>query len=185
MKKLIAILMFPATVMAQSDYQPKLQQFMTGQHDYFRFNGNVMVITKGKIIYQQALGYADYDSKRALNDSSVFELASVSKQFTAMGIMICKERGLLSYFDNIKKFFPDLPYDNITVRNLLTHTSGLPSYEDQFEKNWDHKKIAFNKVSLICCRGYTIHYCSNQVWDGNTAIPVTPCSPLLLKKFQE
>ena len=80
-----------------------------------------------------------------MNDSSVFELASVSKQFTAMGIMICKERDLLSYYDNIKKFFPDLPYDNITVRNLLTHTSGLPSYEDQFEKNWDHKKIAFNK----------------------------------------
>ncbi len=118
---------------------------MTGERDYFRFNGNAMVIKQGKIIYQQALGYADYNTKQPLNDSSAFELASVSKQFTAMGIMICKERGLLSYDDNIKKFFPGLPYDNITVRNLLTHTSGLPSYEDQFEKNWDHKKIAFNK----------------------------------------
>ncbi len=145
MRKLIILILFPFAATAQNDVPQKLKQFMTGQHDYFRFNGNAMVIKKGEIIYQQPLGYADYDSKRLLNDSSVFELASVSKQFTAMGIMICKERGLLSYFDNIKKFFPHLPYDHITIRNLLTHTSGLPSYEDQFEKNWDHKKIAFNK----------------------------------------
>jgi CubicO group peptidase (beta-lactamase class C family) len=145
MRKLIILLLIPFTASAQNSYQQKLQQFMTGQHDYFRFNGNAMVIKKGEIIYQQSLGYADYDDKRSLNDSSVFELASVSKQFTAMGIMICKERGLLSYSDKIKKFFPHLPYDDITVRHLLTHTSGLPSYEDQFEKNWDHKKIAFNK----------------------------------------
>lgn len=145
MRKLIALLFFPFAVSAQNSYEQKLRQFMTGQHDYFRFNGNAMVIKNGKIIYQQALGYADYDTKSPLNDSSAFELASVTKQFTAMGIMICKERGLLSFSDNIKKFFPAFPYDNITVRNLLTHTSGLPPYEDQFEKNWDHKKIAFNK----------------------------------------
>ena len=145
MRKLIAFVVFPFALAAQNSYQQKLQQFMTGQHDYFRFNGNAMVIKNGKVIYKQSLGYADYDTKSLLDDSSAFELASVSKQFTAMGIMICKERGLLSYSDNIKKFFPGLPYDNITVRNLLTHTSGLPAYEDQFEKNWDHKKIAFNK----------------------------------------
>jgi len=145
MRKLIVLLLFPFFVSAQSNYSQLLQQFMTGQHDYFRFNGNVMVIKNGKIIYQQALGYADYNTKRALDNNSVFELASVSKQFTAMGILICKERGLLSLDDNVKKFFPGLPYDNITVRNLLTHTSGLPSYEDEFKKDWDHKKIAFNK----------------------------------------
>src|SRR6476659_1445403 len=145
MRKLIILILFPFAATAQNDVPQKLKQLMTGQHDYFLFNGNAMVIKKGEIVYQQSLGYADYDSKRPLNDSSVFELASVSKQFTAMGVIICKEKGLLSYFDNIKKFFPYLHYDHITVRNLLTHTSGLPSYEDQFEKNWDHKKIAFNK----------------------------------------
>ncbi len=121
---------------------------MTGQHDYFKFNGNILVAKGGNIIYQQDLGYADFNSKRLLNDSSVFELASLSKQFTAMGIMILKEKKLLSYDDNVKKFFPDFPYDNITIRNLLTHTSGLPGYEEQFEKKWDRKKIAFNKDIL-------------------------------------
>jgi CubicO group peptidase (beta-lactamase class C family) len=145
MKRIIFLLLLPLSVAAQKDHALLLRQFMTGQHDYFRFNGNVLVAEKGNIIYKQSLGYADFNSKRSLNDSSVFELASVSKQFTAMGIMICKERGLLSYDDNIKKFFPGLPYSNITVRHLLTHTSGIPSYEDQFEKKWDRKKIAFNK----------------------------------------
>ena len=145
MKRIIILLFFPVSLCAQNDHAKLISRFMNGQHDYFKFNGNVLVAEKGNIIYQQALGYADYNTKRALDDRSVFELASLSKQFTAMGIMICKERGLLSYEDNIKKFLPELPYDNITVRNLLTHTSGLPSYETLFEKKWDRKRIAFNK----------------------------------------
>ena len=145
MKKIFLFLLLPFSLAAQKNYSSQLRQFMTGQHDYFRFNGNLLVAKGGNIIYQQSLGYADYNTKRLLNDSSVFELASVSKQFTAMGIMLCKEKGLLSYEDNIKKYFPGLPYDSITIRHLLTHTSGIPSYEDQFEKKWDHKKIAYNK----------------------------------------
>ena len=148
MKKLFFLLLLPFCVNAQKNYSSLLQQFMTGQHDYFRFNGNVLVAKGGNIIYQQALGYADFDSKRKLNDSSAFELASLSKQFTAMGIMILKEKKLLAYDDKVIKFFPDFPYDNITIRHLLTHTSGLPAYEDQFEKNWPHTKIAFNKDVL-------------------------------------
>jgi len=148
MRKLLFILFAPLVVSAQKDHAQLLREYMTGQNKYFQFNGTILVAEKGKPIYLQALGYADYKTKRMLNDSSVFELASVSKQFTAMGIMILKERGLLSYEDNIKKFFPQIPYDNITVRNLLTHTSGIPSYENQFERNWDRKKIAFNKDIL-------------------------------------
>lgn len=148
MNKIIIILIFPFWLTAQLDQASLLGQFMTGQHQYFRFNGNVLVAKGGKMIYQQALGYADYTSGSRLNDSSVFELASVSKQFTAMGIMICQEKGWLKYDDKIKRFFPNLPYENITVRHLLTHTSGLPSYEDQMEKKWDRKKIAHNQDVL-------------------------------------
>src|SRR5437762_7686102 len=104
MKKIILFLFFPLSLCAQ-DYSALLKQYMTGQNKYFQFNGNILVAEKGIPIYQQALGYADYNDKRMLNDSSVFELASVSKQFTAMGIMILKERGMLSYDDNIKKYF--------------------------------------------------------------------------------
>ncbi|MEO7923588.1 MAG: serine hydrolase [Chitinophagaceae bacterium] len=145
MKKIVFLLLFPLSVSAQKDITGQLKQFMEGQHRYFNFNGNVLAAIAGIPFYEESFGYADFNSKSLLNDSSVFELASVSKQFTAMGIMICKEKGLLSYEDNIRKFFPALPYDNITIRNLLTHTSGIPSYEEQFEKYWDRKKIAYNR----------------------------------------
>ncbi|HMK03772.1 MAG TPA: serine hydrolase [Ferruginibacter sp.] len=145
MKRLMALLLFPISLAAQKDQSAQLKQFMAGQHAYFRFNGNILVARGGNIIYRQSLGEADLFSKRKLNDSSVFELASVSKQFTAMGIMILKEKKELSYDDNVKKFFPGFAYDNISIRQLLTHTSGLPEYEEQFEKKWDHKKIAYNK----------------------------------------
>src|SRR5213075_2392311 len=137
-------LFLPLSLLSQTP-SALLRQYMTGQNKYFQFNGNILVAENGAAVYQQALGYADYNTKRMLNDSSVFELASLSKQFTAMGIMISKEKKQLSYDDKVKKFLPDFPYDNITIRQLLTHTSGLPAYEDQFEKRWDHNKIAHNK----------------------------------------
>lgn len=96
MRKIIFILLFPVSLYAQ-DHAALLRQYMTGQSKYFHFNGNILVVEKGKPIYQQALGYADYNSGRMLNDSSVFELASLSKQFTAMAVMILKERGKLGY----------------------------------------------------------------------------------------
>ena len=166
MRKFLFILFAPLFVTAQKDHAQLLQQYMTGQNKYFQFNGTILVAEKGKPIYQQALGYADYNSKRMLNDSSVFELASVSKQFTAMGIMILKDRKLLSYENNIKKYFPQLPYDNITIRNLLTHTSGIPSYEDQFEKNWDRKKIAYNKdiIEMLAQRHDTLFFQPGTKW---------------------
>src|SRR5258705_12977679 len=124
MKKILFLLLVPFAVAAQKDHAQLLQQYMTGQHKYFQFNGNILVAEKGKPVYRQALGYADYNSKRMLNDSSVFELASVSKQFTAMGIMVLKEKRQLSYDDYVIKYFPDFPYSTITIRHLLTHTSG-------------------------------------------------------------
>jgi CubicO group peptidase (beta-lactamase class C family) len=175
MKKIILLLLLPVSLSAQKDDASLLKQFMTGQHEYFRFNGNILVAKGGKIIYQQDLGYADFNSKRPLNDSTVFELASVSKQFTAMGIMLLKEKKLLSYDDNITKFFPDFPYATISIRHLLTHTSGLPSYEAQFEKKWDRRKIAFNKdvLEILAREKDTLFFKPGSKWQySNTGYAV-------------
>ncbi len=166
MKKIFLLLLLPLSLAAQKDHAALLKQFLGGQHDYFGFNGNVLFAKGGKVLYRQHLGYADYNTKRMLNDSSVFELASLSKQFTAMGIMILKEKEQLSYDDNLKKFFPGLPYDNITIWHLLTHTSGLPEYETQFEKNWDHKKIAHNKdvIDMLKQANDTLFFKPGSKW---------------------
>jgi len=109
------------------------------------FNGVVAVLEKGEIVYQSSYGVAKMDSSLLMNDSCVFELASISKQFTAYAIMMLVEQGKLQLNDTLRKFFPELPYSGITIHNLLTHSSGLPSYEDRMGKSWDHTKIATNK----------------------------------------
>tara|TARA_R110002050_G_scaffold88375_2_gene186626 strand:+ start:10523 stop:11626 length:1104 start_codon:yes stop_codon:yes gene_type:complete len=102
------------------------------QHSYEKgmFNGAILVSRGDKIIYKNALGYADKDNNRKLNIASVFYLASVSKQFTAMAIMILKEQKKLSYDDKLSKYFPEFPdYANtVTLKHLMTHTSGIADH---------------------------------------------------------
>jgi CubicO group peptidase (beta-lactamase class C family) len=91
----------------------------------------VAVVDHGKTVFEKAYGFADVEKHRPLDAHSVFDLASITKQFTAMGIMILAERGQLDYDDSVCKFFPEFsPFGyGITVRHLLQHTSGLPDYE--------------------------------------------------------
>ncbi len=122
----------------------QLDEYLTAQSTHYRFNGNVLVAENGKIVFQKSYGYADFDSKRLLNDSSVFELASVSKQFTATAILLLKDKGKLKLTDSLRQYFPELPYSGISIYQMLTHTSGLPDYEEAMNEKWDRTKIAFN-----------------------------------------
>ncbi|HVF90156.1 MAG TPA: serine hydrolase [Blastocatellia bacterium] len=96
----------------------------------------VMVIRDGKVIHKKGYGLANVEAGTPIDTNTVFDLASVSKQFTAMAVMILAERGKLSYDDPLTKFFPEFPAyaSKITVRHLLNHTSGLPDYMASFEK---------------------------------------------------
>jgi len=93
-----------------------------------RFNGNILVAINDTIIYENSYGYANYKKKDTLTLNNSFQLASVSKQFTSMAIMILKEKNKLSYNDDVKKFITKFPYKGITIWQLLTHRSGLPNY---------------------------------------------------------
>lgn len=93
-----------------------------------RFNGNALIAHNGKVLFSGSFGYANYRKKILLTDSSQFQLGSVSKQFTAVAVMMLKEQGKLAYSDSIQKYFPEFPYHGITVQMLLDHRSGLPNY---------------------------------------------------------
>ena len=108
-----------------------------------KFSGVVLIAEKGKIKYEKANGYIEYVNQTPLESSTLFELASVSKQFTAMTIMMLHEKGLLQYDELIEKYI-DIPYKNITIRQLLTHTSGLPDYQAIMDEHWDKSKVANN-----------------------------------------
>lgn len=108
----------------------QIDQDMKYFYEKGSFNGAVLVASKGKILYDTAMGYADFISRRKLDTGSVFYLASLSKQFTAMGIMLLENRHRLSYKDPVIKYIPELPEyaKEITIQNLLNHTSGLKDY---------------------------------------------------------
>ena len=65
MKKILLLLLIPVSVYAQDKHAALIAQYIKGQHDYFKFNGSVLVAEKGKPIYQQALGYADFNTQQA------------------------------------------------------------------------------------------------------------------------
>jgi CubicO group peptidase (beta-lactamase class C family) len=108
-----------------------------------KFSGVVLIAEDGKVKYNKAIGYIDYANLKSLNKNSIFELASVSKQFTAMTIMMVKEKGLLRYDDLVEKYI-NIPYKGMTIRQLLTHTSGLPDYQAIMDSYWDKSKVAGN-----------------------------------------
>ncbi|MEN0052916.1 MAG: serine hydrolase domain-containing protein [Mucilaginibacter sp.] len=114
-------------------YNPKnadkrIDEVMKELHRTRGFNGNVLVAKKGKIVYENAIGWADYLHRDSLKLSSQFELASVTKTMTSTAILMLLERGKLTLDDDVKKFFPDFPYDGVTIRLLLTHRSGMMNY---------------------------------------------------------
>jgi len=124
----------------------EIDQLLTPLFESAKINGNFLVAENGKIIYNKSFGLANELSKEKLKKQSVFELASCTKPFTAMAISILKENGKLNLADNIIKYFPELPgYENISILNLIHHTSGLPDYFPLMDSLWDKSKIATNQ----------------------------------------
>jgi CubicO group peptidase (beta-lactamase class C family) len=80
-------------------------------------------------------------------NQSVFEFASISKQFTT-SILLLAEQGKLTLSDTLRKFFPHLTYHGITLHEFLLHTSGLPDYQQAFDQRWDHQKVAINQDQI-------------------------------------
>ncbi len=114
-----------------------------------KFNGAVLIINKGKIQLKKTYGFTNFLKKEHLTIHSSFRLASVSKQFTAAGIMLLKEQKAIDFNDLISKYIPDFPYENVTVRHLLNQTSGIPDkYLDLAEKNKEEIGVLTNKKAV-------------------------------------
>ncbi len=102
-----------------------------------KLNGAILIAVKDTILVEHSYGErrlkseppiwnpADYNK---ICDTTLFDLASVSKQFTAVAVLKLCMQGKVDLYDTITKYFPNLPYRDVTVKNLLTHTSGLPEY---------------------------------------------------------
>ena len=115
------------------------------RHD---FNGAVLIAKNEKIVYSNQIGIANFKEKAPLHKESIFQLASVSKQFTAAAIMLLTERDKIKLTDTVNVYFPDFPYKNVTIKNLLNHTSGLPKYFWVAEHKWNQEKAPINSEMM-------------------------------------
>lgn len=127
----------------------RIDDFMQRLHSRSGFNGNVLVAKKGKIIYQNSFGWADYLYRDSLDIDSQFELASVSKPFTATAILMLVEQGKINLSQTVNEFILDFPYEGVTIQQLLTHRSGLPNYIYFIDGIWkDKTKGLTNKEAI-------------------------------------
>ncbi len=111
-------------------------EFVNKMQDRGIVTGNILIYEEGKIVYQNSYGLRAINPKDSLTLNSQFRLASVSKQFTGMSIMKLKEAGKLDYDQKVNEILPEFPYNNISVRHLLNHVSGLTDYERLIDQNW-------------------------------------------------
>jgi N-acyl-D-amino-acid deacylase len=137
-KTLIALsfLFYSTLISAQmTEKIQSLDSVLTYLYDRELFNGTALVAENGQVLYKKAFGLANIATNEPLKTASAFNLASISKQFFTMMTMILQERGKLNYDDPVKKHLAEFPYDSITIRHLMTHTSGLTEYFDLLLKH--------------------------------------------------
>lgn len=146
-----------------------------------QFSGVVAIAKHGEVLYHRGFGQRDFDAGAPMEPDDIFELASVSKQFTAMAVMLLQQEGKLSYDDPLQKFMPELPYPGVTLRHMLHHTSGLPDYEPVVEKYGDRSKVLDNDDIIA----YMAAHPPQMKFAPGTRYQYSNCGYLLLASIVE
>lgn len=174
MKKIVFLLLYiPFVTFSQhTDKISKIDSALTYLNQRQLFNGTVLIGENGKVLYKKAFGIANPKTLKPLTTASSFNLASVSKQFYGMMIMMLKEQGKLNYDDLVQNHLPIFPYNNITIRQLLNQTSGLPEYFDIAQGNMTLldtltnqsmlELLAIKKPPLVFQPGEQWQYCNTN-----------------------
>ncbi len=135
-------------ISAQTTSQ-RLDSLFNSLNDYKQISGSILIAQGRNIITKKYFGFADLQNNIKNSDSTEFTLASVSKVFTSTAILQLKDKGKFKLDDLFIKYFPDFPYPNITIRNLLSHTSGLPDYEIYEKQRKEHPDTIFTIKDVI------------------------------------
>jgi len=126
---LLVMISFPFVQHAQT-MEEKIDQLMSNQYKADESGATILIAKEGEVIYRKAFGKSNLELNTDMIPENVFEIGSITKQFTAVSILMLLEEGKLSLEDEITKFIPDYPTQGtkITIHHLLTHTSGIKSY---------------------------------------------------------
>lgn len=126
----LAYVLAASSIAIAADTQKELQAYFQKACASQKFMGAVEVALNGKIVYSDACGWADAEWNVKNTIDTRFRTGSIAKQFTAAAILLLREQGKFDLQDSIGKFLPDLPesWRSATIHQLLTHTSGIPTY---------------------------------------------------------
>lgn len=130
----------------------KINAFFEKKFSRNQFNGNILFAENGNIITQKSYGYSNLRKKELLTKEHSFQLASVSKPFTSIAILQLIENNKINLKDTIQEFFPEFPYQGITIHQLLSHRSGMSQYThfcDAPDSIWPDKSITINNQDVI------------------------------------
>jgi CubicO group peptidase (beta-lactamase class C family) len=132
-----------------------LDRWLDGIYKRGAFSGGVLIAKSGKILFEKFYGFTDIDEATPLDRNASFSIASISKQFTGMGILLLVQQGKLTLGDRLEKHISELPlYGEVTIRQLLHHTSGIPDHAALAAKYWDRKKILTTPDMIALLRRY-------------------------------
>ncbi|MCF8309029.1 MAG: beta-lactamase family protein [Bacteroidales bacterium] len=127
-----------------TDIEHQIQKY----RNQSRFNGSVAIARDGNVLFNKQYGYADMEKGIPVNDTSQFQLASVSKQFTAAAILKLYQEGRINLDSSLTTYLPELPYSDVTIRHLLTHKAGFPNYMWIIGRHWDENHTPTNEDVL-------------------------------------
>lgn len=150
------------------DKRTKIDALARQAYEKAGFTGTWLYAEGGEIVSEGAVGFRDIEDSLPLEEDCVFDLASVSKQFTAAAVMLLRRQGLLDLDDEITRFFPEIPYQGVTIRHLLHHTGGLPDYMDWVDKTAKAEgKIPDNSVIVryLCECGEPAVFAPGEKWE--------------------
>lgn len=140
----------PGLTKNQSNLSHKLSKYMKAQNEVNGFSGTVLITRKDTVLLREAYGLADYGWNIKNTRDTKFQLASVTKQFTAAAILQLVEKGKLSLDDKLNQFFPDYPKaDSVTIHMLLSHSSGLSLGFKDLALSTISADSAYNEIKKI------------------------------------
>lgn len=130
------------TLIQTSSFSDKIDTYIDAWVANKRFSGNLFIAKGDSILYSESFGLANREFDIANSESTKFLIGSITKTFTAYGILLLEQKGKLSLDDKLSIYFPDFPNsDRISIKHLLTHTSGITDYH-AFDKWRNDSKLA-------------------------------------------
>lgn len=149
MKKLILILLAAISINGQIKFkESEMDSLILPFVKDTTFSGCILIANPNEILFKKAYGFANFELNVPNKTEYIFNVASISKQFTGAAILLLSLQNKLNIEDTLKKYLPDYPNaDKITIKNLLTHKSGIQTYNEF--KNYDSLKLFNTDLATV------------------------------------